>query len=298
MIRSLDDLSPATAQAARRWLDASVAHLPPEYRGVVRDDMLGSMYAAVEPDMTPEAFATAVAGIPAFAAPLAADEAPEGESRLQGTWHGIPYDFRPPTGDRIRQSMWNPADPRLLRPRAFGAGWDLNLAAVAVRLGILEPDAEDVPFTSVPESGYRVAAALPLALTAAVVAHYVVRGGTLADPLPRHWSASGRPDAWTPKRAAARTDLLVAAGAGTFGLTALRPSRSGAERAGRLALATAAAGCAAAITVARSVPRGGWWVGPLTVGSMVGGAALPLLGLALAGRRGEQRRDLAEEAGR
>ena len=60
MIRSLDDLSPATAQAARRWLDASVAHLPPEYRGVVRDDMLGSMYAAVEPDMTPEAFATAV----------------------------------------------------------------------------------------------------------------------------------------------------------------------------------------------------------------------------------------------
>ena len=95
-----------------------------------------------------------------------------------------------------------------------------------------------------------------------------------------------------------QTQQGTAKGAGAFGLTALRPSRSGAERAGRLALATAAAGCAAAITVARSVPRGGWWVGPLTVGSMVGGAALPLLGLALAGRRGEQRRDLAEEAGR
>ena len=121
-----------------------------------------------------------------------------------------------------------------------------------------------------------------------------VRGSRVADEaLALGWEAASPTVVMV-----AEASALVAAGAGTFGLTALRPSRSGAERAGRLALATAAAGCAAAITVARSVPRGGWWVGPLTVGSMVGGAALPLLGLALAGRRGEQRRDLAEEAGR
>ena len=43
MIRSLDDLSPATADRARRWLEASVAHLPQDYRDVVRDDLLGAV---------------------------------------------------------------------------------------------------------------------------------------------------------------------------------------------------------------------------------------------------------------
>jgi hypothetical protein len=47
------------------------------------------------------------------------------------TWHGdvfgIPYDFRFPTAGRIRRAWWNPADPRLFVPRAFGVGWDVNL---------------------------------------------------------------------------------------------------------------------------------------------------------------------------
>ncbi len=297
MIRSLDDLSPATADRARRWLEASVAHLPQDYRDVVRDDLLGAMFAVVEAGMTPQELAAAVAPLAAATVPSdeEAGERTDG-SRLVGTWWGIPYDLRPPTGERIRRSMWNPADPHLLRPRAFGVGWDLNVGALAVRLGLIEPDAEDVPFTSVPPQAYRVAAALPLALSAAVVAHYVVRGRSLADSLPRHWSAAGRPDAWTSKRAAASTDLLVAAGAGAFGLTALSPRRPGAERAGRLAVATGAAGGAAAITVARSVPHGGWWVGPLIIASLAGGAGVSLLGLALAGRRGEQERDLTGKA--
>ena len=47
------------------------------------------------------------------------------------TWHGrvagfIPYDFRRPTGQRVRERMWNPGDPRLIVPSVFGVGWTLN----------------------------------------------------------------------------------------------------------------------------------------------------------------------------
>ena len=49
------------------------------------------------------------------------------------TWHGtlfgfLPYDLRPPTISRIRQSLWAPDDDRFLLPRSFGVGWSPNLA--------------------------------------------------------------------------------------------------------------------------------------------------------------------------
>lgn len=48
-------------------------------------------------------------------------------------WHGmvgglVPYDFRPPTWERIRAAYWNPDDTRLLVPRVLGVGWSLNFA--------------------------------------------------------------------------------------------------------------------------------------------------------------------------
>jgi hypothetical protein len=48
------------------------------------------------------------------------------------TWHGrvlgvVPYDFSPPTWDRIQQAYWNPDDPRLLTDRVLGVGWAINL---------------------------------------------------------------------------------------------------------------------------------------------------------------------------
>ncbi len=61
----------------------------------------------------------------------------------QRTWHGtitfVPYDLRPPTIARIRAAWWNPDDPRLLTPRAFGVGWALNLARARQLLPIGEP---------------------------------------------------------------------------------------------------------------------------------------------------------------
>ena len=54
------------------------------------------------------------------------------------SWHGttlgfVPYDFRPPTFARVRSRWWNPGDPRLLTPRAFGVGWDVNVARLLGR---------------------------------------------------------------------------------------------------------------------------------------------------------------------
>lgn len=48
------------------------------------------------------------------------------------TWHGrvlgaVPYDFRPPTIDRIREAYWNPYSDRLFSDRVFGVGWAVNL---------------------------------------------------------------------------------------------------------------------------------------------------------------------------
>ena len=48
------------------------------------------------------------------------------------TWHGrvwgvVPYDFRPPTWERIRSAYWNPESDRLLSDRVFGVGWAVNL---------------------------------------------------------------------------------------------------------------------------------------------------------------------------
>ena len=48
------------------------------------------------------------------------------------TWHGrvggvVPYDFRPPTWDRVRNAYWNPNSDELFSDRVFGVGWAVNL---------------------------------------------------------------------------------------------------------------------------------------------------------------------------
>jgi hypothetical protein len=64
-----------------------------------------------------------------FAAAIATELAkPEAER----TWHGrvfgiVPYDFRPPTLQRIRDAYWNPESDELFSDRVFGVGWAVNL---------------------------------------------------------------------------------------------------------------------------------------------------------------------------
>lgn len=46
---------------------------------------------------------------------------------------GMPYDWRRPTIDRVKSRVWNPAERRLFVPRAFGIGWDINVARLLGR---------------------------------------------------------------------------------------------------------------------------------------------------------------------
>jgi hypothetical protein len=39
---------------------------------------------------------------------------------------GLPYDFRRLTASRIRARAWNPGDPRVFTPKAFGWGLGVN----------------------------------------------------------------------------------------------------------------------------------------------------------------------------
>jgi hypothetical protein len=51
------------------------------------------------------------------------------------TWHGllfghVPYDWRLPTLDRIRDTFWQPESPGVLRPTVFGVGWSINVGRI------------------------------------------------------------------------------------------------------------------------------------------------------------------------
>jgi hypothetical protein len=56
--------------------------------------------------------------------------------RAQRTWQGrlggvVPYDLRRPTVERLRRSVWDPEDPRILTDKSFGVGWNVNVASLA-----------------------------------------------------------------------------------------------------------------------------------------------------------------------
>ena len=57
--------------------------------------------------------------------------------RSHGRFLRVPFEFRVPTPNRIRQRVWNPDDDSVLTPQAFGVGWTLNLYQVARRLGLV-----------------------------------------------------------------------------------------------------------------------------------------------------------------
>jgi hypothetical protein len=48
----------------------------------------------------------------------------------------VPYDFRPPTGKRVRRRLWAPDDGRLITPTVFGVGWTVNVGRVARLVGL------------------------------------------------------------------------------------------------------------------------------------------------------------------
>lgn len=60
-------------------------------------------------------------------------------------WHGrvagfVPYDFRMPDVERVRDRLWDPDDERLISDQVFGVGWTLNLGRVARIVAEKDPD--------------------------------------------------------------------------------------------------------------------------------------------------------------
>lgn len=44
------------------------------------------------------------------------------------------------TDPRATDRWWDPSNPAILVPKSFGIGWDVNLAALAVKTGLIRPD--------------------------------------------------------------------------------------------------------------------------------------------------------------
>jgi hypothetical protein len=58
------------------------------------------------------------------------------------TWRGkvagvVPYDFRLPTIERIREAYWNPESDTVFTERVFGVGWAVNIPVAARKLSAI-----------------------------------------------------------------------------------------------------------------------------------------------------------------
>ena len=61
---------------------------------------------------------------------------PPEERRWNGFVIGfVPYEFRVPTPERIKERLWNPDSGSIINPRVFGVGWTLNVGRV---LGLIK----------------------------------------------------------------------------------------------------------------------------------------------------------------
>lgn len=89
----------------------------------------------------------AAAGVLAGAAVVKELNKPSGERDWHGEIAGVPYDFRPPTLEKLRKSAWDPDNARLLVPHVFGVGWSVNLARLAA-LARPTPNGQERPSAS------------------------------------------------------------------------------------------------------------------------------------------------------
>jgi hypothetical protein len=58
------------------------------------------------------------------------------------TWHGkvagvVPYDFRLPTIERLREAYWAPEHDEVFSERVFGVGWAVNIPVAARKAAAL-----------------------------------------------------------------------------------------------------------------------------------------------------------------
>jgi hypothetical protein len=287
MIATLEELDPTARAAARRCIAKVVEDVDAEMRDAVREDLEAYFADHLDANASP-------ADVSRVAATVGDAPGPDGGRRL---FAGVPIDLTPPTAERVAHTWWNPRDERIFVPRVFGLGWSLNVGAVAVRLGLIEPDAEDEPFASTPVPVLRAAVAVPVVLSAAVAAHYLFRWRQLPARLPSQLGATGRVDSWTRKGVAAAVDVSVATVPTAWAAIRIGRGATGATAAGSLAAATTSAATSAGLALWRTAAVDGKerpWAGPALAALLWLPSGALLLALARAGRTAEQRRDLEE----
>ena len=56
-------------------------------------------------------------------------------------WHGrvgfIPYDFRLPTIERIKEGYWNADSTKIFSPEVWGVGWAINFHAILEKMRLI-----------------------------------------------------------------------------------------------------------------------------------------------------------------
>lgn len=64
-------------------------------------------------------------------------EKPKEERTWQGKVGFIPYDFRLPTIERIRQGYWNEDSAQIFSPEVIGLGWAINFHALLEKMRLI-----------------------------------------------------------------------------------------------------------------------------------------------------------------
>ena len=227
---------------------------------------------------------------------LAAGALPDVGGPGTGTVLGMPYDVRVPTTERIRLRWWNPTDPRIWMPRAWGIGWDLNYGALAVKLGLIRPDDQDEPFSHVPEAWISLALAVPVLSTAAMAGAWALMAADLPEQVPVHWGMSGQADRYADPMTALGSLLFMALVPTVWALVSFVMHRSKAARVLVTSFATLFASLAGAIfiiTVTWPAAEGLGWLLPIAILSGVLVPFVMLVVLARIDRREAWDRDLA-----
>jgi hypothetical protein len=52
----------------------------------------------------------------------------------RGRFLGLPYDWRRPSRQRLRERALNPDEPRVFTPKSFGWGYGINFSALKRKL--------------------------------------------------------------------------------------------------------------------------------------------------------------------
>jgi hypothetical protein len=301
-----------TSSATRAYLTrvrAALVDLP--HRDI--DEALAELEANVDAEMTAlggtsadESAVLDALGTPeAYAAALReALEADSSSPLPQGRVLGMPYEFRPPTGESIMARLWNPSDPRVWMPRTFGVGWTINFGALAVKLGIIRPDdVEERPFENLSDRALLIAGSVPVLLGAAAVAIAAIWWRELPATVPVHWGGNGAPDGWADREVAFGVLLGIAAvlPAMVLGSLALRRAARGSVAMASVLLSLfswLAAGLCGYTVLTALTDFAEWWAPALMVASALAVPFVMLVALSRASLKAEWRASLGDASSR